>query len=510
MHIKDFISKFENHPILFIGTGLSLRYLKNSYSWESLLKKISYDLTGNDECFYDLKSKNTVDDRTNYEELAQNLEKKFNENLEKNRYGKFADINDLFYENMKKNINISRFKLYISKLLKDIEYIETDEINELKKARKNIGSIITTNYDLMIEDIFNFNPLVGNDILLSNPYGSLYKIHGCVTQPDKIIITTNDYKKFREKYELIRAQLLSLFIHNPIIFLGYSISDNNIKEILKTIFTYINPDSKQAEKVRSNFLLVEYSKESEDSNVVEHDIDIQGLTTIKINKIKTNNFKIIYKNLSDLQLTVSAMDVRKVQNVVKDIYAGGKIKVSITEDLDKLDNSAKILAIGSMNTVKYYFQNSSEIIKNYFEIIEEENVQLLSIIDKITIQSQQYFPIFGFSKINKNILKINELKKQQIEKIKSNLRCAKINEKDFDSENINIEDILESEKISNSKKNIYLIFYTLHKKIDLDDIKKHLENKSVDKKTSTDYRRLLCAYDIIKYGDREVENKLFE
>lgn len=39
MDIQEFISKFKNHPVLFIGTGMSLRYLENSFSWDALLKK---------------------------------------------------------------------------------------------------------------------------------------------------------------------------------------------------------------------------------------------------------------------------------------------------------------------------------------------------------------------------------------------------------------------------------------------------------------------------------------
>lgn len=39
MNIQEFISNYHNHPVLFVGTGLSLRYLKNSYSWDSLLQK---------------------------------------------------------------------------------------------------------------------------------------------------------------------------------------------------------------------------------------------------------------------------------------------------------------------------------------------------------------------------------------------------------------------------------------------------------------------------------------
>ena len=122
---------------------------------------------------------------------------------------------------------MSRFKIYISEIFSEIKINpeKNDEIAELKKIRKNIGSVITTNYDKLIETLFEFNPLIGNDILLSNPYGSVYKIHGCVDAPDKIIITQNDYNLFNRRYELIRAQLLSLFIHNPIIFIGYSIGD---------------------------------------------------------------------------------------------------------------------------------------------------------------------------------------------------------------------------------------------------------------------------------------------
>lgn len=185
--------------------------------------------------------------------------------------------------------------------------------------------------------------------MLSNPYGSVYKIHGCVSDIQNIIITEEDYERFDKRYELIRAQLLSLFIHNPIIFIGYSISDVNIKNILKTIFMCIEPSSKDAERIRKNFLLVEHQKDSISEEIREHDIDIEGFGTIRINKRKTDNYKIIYKSLSNLHLSVSAMDVRKVQDVFKEIKTGGEIKVGITDDLETLKNGEKVLAIGSIN-----------------------------------------------------------------------------------------------------------------------------------------------------------------
>lgn len=57
MIIKDFIARYRNHPVLFIGTGISLRYLKHSFTWDGLLKKISYKLKENSEFYLDIKSK---------------------------------------------------------------------------------------------------------------------------------------------------------------------------------------------------------------------------------------------------------------------------------------------------------------------------------------------------------------------------------------------------------------------------------------------------------------------
>lgn len=493
MDIQEFVSNYRNHPVLFVGTGLSLRYLKNSYSWDELLKKIAMDFNSNEEYYLDIKSEHMQPYGCAYEQVAAQLEADFNEYLKRNRHGKFENINDIFYENMHNGINISRFKLYISFLLKDtaIKDCALTEIAEFKKARKNISSVITTNYDHLIEEMFSFNPLIGNDILLSNPYGSVYKIHGCVSQPEKIIITDDDYKEFDQKYELIRAQLLSLFIHNPIIFIGYNIGDRNIKDILRTIFTYVDYSSEESKKIRDNFLLVEYEEGSYNTDVLEHDIDIEGFPTIRINKLKTDSFTSIYRALANLVLPVSAMDIRKVQNVVREICAGGDIKVSITEDLDELKNADKVLVVGSKKTITYEFQTTSEMMINYFQIIEESNEQLLKLINKQHIQVNQYFPIFAFSLICPEIDRIPELKKQQTDKIKTLVDDApavcKGNHKIP-------QDVIEDDQIPATYKETEIVCSIMSGIMDLDQVEIFL--KTFPNKRITNYRKILCAYDL--------------
>ncbi len=496
MNIQEFMSAYTNHPVLFIGTGMSLRYLRNSYNWDGLLAKVAMDLFGDDREYLNIKSRNSENGNFKYEEIAEELQQKFDKILEGDPDGRFREINDDFFESMRLGRPLSRFKIYISKLLNNLEYKENAniELEELKKARKNVGSIITTNYDKLAQDIFEFNPLIGNDILLSNPYGSIYKIHGCVNDPSKIIITQTDYKKFKEKYELIRAQLLSLFIHNPIIFFGYSVGDENIKEILKTIFTYVEPNSDTARRIRSNFLLVEYEADSDNQDIVEHDIDITGFSTIRINKIKTDNFSQIYKALASLTLPISAMDIRKFQSVAKEIYTGGNIKVSFTEDMDSLDNSDKVVAIGSTKTIKYEFQTTSEMMSNYFKIIEEEDSQLLILINKQKIASSQYFPIYGFSKICTGISEEDRLKAQQKVKLENLIRDMRESSK---NSHTSIHSILIDENISATYKIGAIAWGIWHNRLSKDEVVDYLKN--FEDKKSTEYKKLLCMFDYKQY-----------
>lgn len=499
MDIKEFVGGYKNHPVLFVGTGISLRYLKNSFTWDGLLRHICQEVFGDSERYLDLKALHAMrDGEFDFPSVGGSIEVKFNEALTADRHGKFKAVNDLFYELMDQNKKVSRFKLYIAQILKACEHRDNtaDEISELKKTRKNIGSIITTNYDQFIEQLFEFEPLIGNDILLSNPYGSVYKIHGCVTDPSRIIVTTEDYQRFDERYELIRAQLLSIFIHNTIIFLGYKVGDQNIKDLLRTIFTYVEPNSDAARKIRQNFLLVEYEQGSNSREIMDHDIELEGFSTIRINKIKTDDYTSIYREIGALTLPISAMDVRKVQSIVKEIYAGGNVGVKITEDLDSLNNADKILAIGSSKTIQYHYQTATETMTNYFTVIEEANSHAIGLIDKYKIQSSQFFPIFGFCEINPNVATAEKLKKQQIEKLEAaDAGVPPRSQRPYKT----IEEVLDDNSLPASAQANAIFYNFRNRSISLADCELYLKNHP--DKSKTDYRKLLCAYDYEKYGN---------
>lgn len=288
-------------------------------------------------------------------------------------------------------------------------------------------------------------------------------------------------------------------MHNPIIFIGYSLTDENIKKLLHTIFSYVNSDSETAEKIRNNFLIIERDHGSENTEVIPFDIIVDN-KNIRVNKIKTDNFTAVYQALSELRLPISAMDIRKVQDIVGDIYKGANgIKVEITEDLATLKNSDKVLAIGTDKTIKYQYQTSKELMVDYFSVIEEADEQRLSLIDKFKINKAQYFPIYGFCQINKSIGHEATLKKNQDDKIRTFKNKLK-SDKSSHNEHKTIQEILSDDEIKPSYKTNAIAYSVLVKSnVKLDDLEEYL--RGYNEKKGTDYNKLLVVYDFLKYKE---------
>ncbi|WP_320817615.1 hypothetical protein [Romboutsia timonensis] len=134
---------------------------------------------------------------------------------------------------------------------------------------------------------------------------------------------------------------------------------------------------------------------------------MDGFATIKINKIKTDNYIAIYRAISDLRLSISSMYVRNVQNIVHEIYSRRKIKAAIIEDINSLKNQYKILDIDTLEIISIKYLTVSKLMMSYFKIIDESNDQALNLINVYNISS------FGLNLISNKIKYIGLLKEQQ-------------------------------------------------------------------------------------------------
>ena len=172
------LSKLNQKPVLFVGSGLSQRYLK-SPTWWGLLEKISEEL----EIDKSLLERWTSD---NYEEIAERLEAIYFTTLKKESLLESDDIRRPFRELIAQILN---------------EY--TVDNSEYEKEISILGGIdyqklITTNYDSLLEkSVFNIENeeiYIHNDDLFSSETKNkkLYKIHGSIEKQSSMIIRKYD------------------------------------------------------------------------------------------------------------------------------------------------------------------------------------------------------------------------------------------------------------------------------------------------------------------------------
>lgn len=291
-------------PYLFVGSGLSRRYL-GTEDWDSLLDKYAREM-GKTVRRYQA---NTT------------LETGENPLLLLPKTGSLiaADFVDHWFSDTKYTDQTKLFesisgrqdrplKIAISEYLKSktLEYSEGDsdlqtELQLLRQAR--VRGIITTNYDTLLEQIFpDFTAFVGQNDLITSQITlvhDIYKIHGSVTDPTSLILVYDDYKRFMEINKYLVAKLLTIFVENPIIFLGYSVSDLNIQEILSDIMRISTDQNFIRSKIQDKIFIVEWHPEitsPEIATIHKSIMDIQ----IPMTLIKIPNFIDLFQVLTEL------------------------------------------------------------------------------------------------------------------------------------------------------------------------------------------------------------------
>lgn len=524
MDIKDFVSKFKTHPVLFIGSGLSKRYLKGFPTWDELLSSISQDVWNTDEVYLRIADKHNF----NYAQIGSDIEDLFEKYMDDNRHGKHKQINDKYFEILRKTKTVGRFKLLISEVFSKMEYNhdQEDEITLFKELSRKIKSIVTTNYDQMIEHLtIDFNVLIGNNILLTSQYGSIYKMHGCCSTPESIVITQSDYDKFKEQGELIRAHLISLFIHSPIIFLGYGVNDDNVNDTLTTIFKYVGDNDEVRKKISDNFLLVEYKEGSTNTKVESYHKKLSNGIDLALNSLKTDDYSTLYKSLINIPYPIEAGQLRLLEDFMQRPVSSNpdnsnQIKIYCQKDYESIKSTDYIVAILEKNKLpeleriieeKHIISDSTvDLITSYFTL-EEADKMPYSINGSLKVNSTVFFPVFLLANKGELFDNLNKLKKQQernLNNINPNTQknlTGNVNKKirnkaikiiDYGKQ-VSIDAILRNRNIAKSAKSEVILYNVLERNISLDDLKAYLQTQS--DLTTTENRKFLCAYDYFKY-----------
>lgn len=290
MKIKDALKEMEEKikdigkaPVLFIGSGLSRRYY-NTPDWRELLKLIADKVDISVEEMEKWGSNEDIATELEYHCFAS--QKPNYSKLEDRRYPLRKIIKEIFDE---KNTVLEKMK---------------EEVDELASVIPT--AIVTTNYDNLLNDKIwkDYEVCIGQDIIYSNRdrYSkTIYKIHGSVSDVSSIVITQEDYDRFMSKSKYLYSKLMTLFCENPIIFMGYSISDVNVKNVLDTILDIMTDEQKKNFEQRVWRLVHETEK---DEYFDDPDISV-GMNEFKIKSFYLDeSYKKFYKSLKVITNTI--------------------------------------------------------------------------------------------------------------------------------------------------------------------------------------------------------------
>lgn len=133
---------------------------------------------------------------------------------------------------------------------------ESKWVHGLLTEIPQINTIVTTNYDKMFEKAYqdDLDVVVLNEqVPLISKNNVLYKIHGDLDFPKSIVITNEDYTNFfRNQDTPIWNKIKSLFAEKTIVFVGYSLADQNIDYLYDNIMSTLEGFQKESFLVAPN------------------------------------------------------------------------------------------------------------------------------------------------------------------------------------------------------------------------------------------------------------------
>lgn len=525
------------YPIVFIGSGMAKRYIRNLPDWLSLLEEY-WNMLDNEQNFYSylnelreqLHSENPLfsDERLKFmvnAKAASYIQKQFDSAYNQNpSLVPSLSSKKAFLE------QLSPFKVSLAERFSNLSFIKDmeDELKLFAKVLSKAKMIITTNYDDMIEQLLTkqnkeADVFVGSSGFFreTTGWGELYKIHGTNSDPASIVITDEDYQKFDSNSILLNAKLLTSLVDSPILFLGYSMTDENVRSLLQVYANNLPTDvSKNSDRIT---IIERKPGESAVSENVEHN----PILGINYTRVQTDNYAELFSKISEINQGVSPAYIRKYQQEFKQIIEvkgrEGKLDTFLTyaNNIDDMSEEQRLqntaIAIGD----RAYLFVSPTLVDYLTDYLTEADNIAIQVTARFLAQ-QQPLSNLPYLRILKRIKQAGEIGLTESEKRKIQKRIDKtLNLDEFIAKikipkNLesklrkNIDEIWKDQTISELNRINLIIKGIKFHSADMKQfvietaLPRFIENfqsgVNVKNGNRTAYRRLFAAYDLLVNG----------
>lgn len=310
--LDQHLSRLAAAPVLFVGSGLSRRYL-GLESWRALLERFAAPLPQPFQYYF-----STADG-----DLPRTA------SLMADAFHEIWWTSDQFKEQRSLHAEEgSTRQSALKSAISDYVLMQSDRSpdNDLLKQELSIfgqaviDGIITTNWDLLIERLFpEYRVFVGQeDVLFGNPQGigEIYKIHGTCIEPNTLVLTTEDYSQFDDRNPYLAAKLLATFVEHPVLFLGYSISDPNVLSLLSAIARCLTRSN--VRQLQDRLIFVEYSPDSARETLDAVPLVTGGLT-LPATSVRVGDFLGVFEGLTRVRRKFPARLLRQLKEHVYEL-----------------------------------------------------------------------------------------------------------------------------------------------------------------------------------------------
>ena len=277
-------------PILFVGSGFSSRYAGGP-SWERLLSMLAEACPVIDKDFTYYKQK-YGGDLTRVASVFAELYFEWAWTPE----GKTTFPSELFSAEVPRSAYL---KYQAAKMLETLTVVSSipalqAELAALRKLGPH--ALITTNYDSLLEPLFkDYEVIVGQQVFRQSTIvvGEIFKIHGSISEPESLVLTKEDYDLFNTTKKYLSAKLLSYFAEHPLLFIGYSATDENIKNVLYDMSRMFTPTS----GLIPNIYILQWDKNIDASSTParEHVLEVGDGINVRIKSITADSFEWVYE-----------------------------------------------------------------------------------------------------------------------------------------------------------------------------------------------------------------------
>lgn len=409
------------------------------------------------------------------------------------------------------NKKLEPIKIEIAELLhekSDINESYTRELEILEQITyKSVSGLITTNYDQLLEGIFQFKTYNSQDELLFNvnyEVGEIYKIHGSITDPSTIMITSKDYQKIDEKNKYIAAKLMTLFIEHPIIFIGYSISDEDIRNILYSITQCL--EDEQKELLQKRLIFIEWDKDIDGYKEASLNITFPSNENITLTKFIVEDFEVLFKTVANNKAEIPIKTLRKLKQAMYQLTlsteASEKIKVYNPDEIIANDNFEIFAGFGLIELAKRGYSSISkeEIYEDIVKNNKQFNIDLIvtETLPIALMTSGNYLPFRKYLSEFKG--EIPDIVQRNIDRFKDiEDFIPKFLKENTNFRRLNFDEAMQLEKPKKVYEKLALVNY------DSEDNREKLNDflsEQIEVDTYNDsigLRRLVRIYDYVKY-----------